>query len=86
MIDGERYRVGEKLGDTGWTIIDINADERSVTIDDREYDRTRKFFVDSPTGINIRTNPAGARGESRPAVLGGSGDPAAPETSEDEDS
>jgi hypothetical protein len=48
LIDGASYRVGDELTGTGWTITRIDADTRSVTIEDPETKRTAQGFVELP--------------------------------------
>ena len=48
LIDGRAWKVGERLGDTGWIIIDINGDTRSVTIQEPETGRVTSSRVEGP--------------------------------------
>lgn len=48
LIDGKSYRVGEELADTGWIIVDIDANSRSVSIRDPETSRVRTGTVNGP--------------------------------------
>ena len=45
LIDDQTYRVGDLLGETTWRIVDINEDQRSVTLADTETERTVTRFV-----------------------------------------
>lgn len=49
VIDGKVYQVGDKLGDTGWVIVSIDAQTRSVSIRDPRTERVRMGTVDSPS-------------------------------------
>ena len=40
LINGQRYRTGERLRDTGWIVSEINASSRSVTLKHPASDRS----------------------------------------------
>ena len=40
LIDGKRYRAGDRLRDAAWIVSDINASSRSVTLKDPASDRS----------------------------------------------
>ncbi len=46
LIDGKVYTVGQELAGTGWTIIDIDARRRLVSIRDPKTERIRTGTVD----------------------------------------
>ncbi len=48
LIDGHRLRVGDPLGTTGWNVLEINGDDRSVTIQDPVSGRVRAQKVSGP--------------------------------------
>ena len=48
LIDGLAWKVGETLGDTGWVIIEINGNTRSVTIQEPETGRVTSSTVEGP--------------------------------------
>ena len=48
LIEGTIYRIGQKLGQTGWRIIEIDGDTRSVTIRDPETGRKAKRRIRMP--------------------------------------
>jgi hypothetical protein len=48
LIDGKALRVGDRLGDTDWQIIEIDVEGRTVTVLDPRTDRTETRAVRSP--------------------------------------
>ncbi|MDY7107207.1 MAG: hypothetical protein SYC29_01085 [Planctomycetota bacterium] len=45
LIDGEALRVGDRLGDTDWQLIEIDVEARTVTVLDPRTERTEKRSV-----------------------------------------
>lgn len=48
VVDGKVCELGDELGDTGWIIVAIDAQTRTVSIRDPETDRVRTGKVDGP--------------------------------------
>jgi hypothetical protein len=45
LIDGEALRIGARVGDTDWQIIEIDAEARTVTVFDPRAERTETLSV-----------------------------------------
>ncbi|UCD74643.1 MAG: hypothetical protein JSV91_12745 [Phycisphaerales bacterium] len=48
LIDGKTHRIGDGIRDTGWVIIDIDSDNRAVTIRDPQTERVETITADRP--------------------------------------
>ena len=45
LINGKVYRVGDEVDESGWTVIEINADSRSLVIKENDSERTETVSV-----------------------------------------
>jgi hypothetical protein len=48
LIDNKPYHIGDEIRDSGWTVTDINRQNRSVTLHEATNDRTMVIAVDMP--------------------------------------